>query len=206
MNTCRGQILEICHLSPVSRHGTLLFNKEVNMIKEEKEKIINELAESLSKSSIVIATEYRGLTAKEMVQLRKQLRALGIDYKVAKNTLTRFAAEKSGHANLNELLSGPLALAFGYDDVIKPAKALNDYIRIAGQNLKVKGGLLGNKLLTPEDISSLAIIPSREFLIARLLGQLMAPIQSLHYLLGSPISGFARVLKARAQQLGDNPS
>ena len=98
------------------------------MIKEEKGKIIDELAENLSKSSIVIATEYRGITAKEMVQLRKQLREKGIDYKVTKNTLTKFAADKTGKSKLDDMLSGPLALAIGYDDVVKPAKTLSDYI------------------------------------------------------------------------------
>jgi large subunit ribosomal protein L10 len=171
------------------------------MIKEEKSKIINELAESLSKSSIVIATEYRGISAKEMVQLRKQLREKGIDYKVTKNTLTRFAANKTGKENLNDMLSGPLALAIGYDDVVKPAKTLSDYIRTSGSNLKIRGGLLGDKLLTPQDIANLASIPPKEVLLARLVGQLFAPIQSLHYVLSSPLRGLVYTLNARAKQL-----
>jgi large subunit ribosomal protein L10 len=171
------------------------------MIKEEKSKIINELAESLSKSSIVIATEYRGITAKEMVQLRKQLREKGIDYKVTKNTLTKFAADKTGKEKLNDMLSGPLALAIGYDDVVKPAKTISDYIRTSGSSLKIRGGLLGDKLLTPQDIANLASIPPKEVLLSRLVGQLFAPIQSLHYLLSSPLRGLVYTLNARAKQL-----
>ena len=171
------------------------------MIKEEKSKIINELAESLSKSSIVIATEYRGIPAKEMVHLRKQLREKGIDYKVTKNTLTRFAADKTGKEKLNDMLSGPLALAIGYDDVVKPAKTLSDYIRTSGSNLKIRGGLLGDKLLTPQDIANLASIPPKEVLLARLVGQLFAPIQSLHYVLSSPLRGLVYALNARAKQM-----
>jgi len=127
--------------------------------KHEKEQLIKELADNLSKSTIVITTDYRGLTAKDMVQLRRKLRESGIEYKVAKNTLTRFAAEKTGQTHLNDLLSGPMAIAFGYDDEIKPAKILNDFIKSTGSNLKITGGLLGDKRLTPDDISNLASIP-----------------------------------------------
>jgi large subunit ribosomal protein L10 len=172
--------------------------------KHEKEQVINELAESLSKSTIVIATDYRGLTAKDMVLLRRKLREAGIDYKVAKNTLTKFAAEKTGRTQLNDLLSGPLAIAFGYDDEIKPAKVLNDFIKSSGSNLKITGGLLGDKMLTMADITYLASIPPKEVLIAKLVGQLAAPLQTLHYVLSSPIRGLLYTLQARVKQLEGN--
>jgi large subunit ribosomal protein L10 len=172
--------------------------------KHEKEQVINELAESLSKSTIVIATDYRGLTAKDMVLLRRKLREAGIDYKVAKNTLTKFAAEKTGRTQLNDLLSGPLAIAFGYDDEIKPAKVLNDFIKSSGSNLKITGGLLGDKMLTMADITYLASIPPKEVLIAKLVGQLAAPLQTLHYVLSSPIRELLYTLQARVKQLEGN--
>lgn len=172
--------------------------------KQEKEKLINELADNLSKSTIVIATDYRGLTAKDMVQLRRQLRAQGIEYKVAKNTLTRFAAEKTGHSQFNEILTGPLALAFGYDDVTKPAKVLSDYIRVSGSNMQIKGGMLGTKMLTALEIASLATIPSREVLLSRLVGQLAAPIQSFHTVVSAPIRGLLYVLQARTEQMQES--
>jgi large subunit ribosomal protein L10 len=171
------------------------------MIKQEKEKVINELSDSLSKSTIVIATEYRGITAKEMVNLRRQLRALGIDYRVSKNTLAKFAAEKTGKGKLGEILTGPLALALGYDDVVKPAKALSDYIRTTGSALRIKGGILGDKMLTAQEIAALANIPSREILLGRLVSHLFSPLQSLHFLLSSPMRGLVYVLKAREEQL-----
>ena len=93
------------------------------MLKEKKAQLINELADSLAKSTIIIATDFRGLPANEMVKLRHQLTELGIVYKVAKNTFTRFAAEKAGKKQLETLLSGPLAIVFGFDDAVKPAKA-----------------------------------------------------------------------------------
>jgi large subunit ribosomal protein L10 len=169
--------------------------------KHEKEQVINDLAESLSKSTIIITTDYRGLTAKDMVQLRRHLREAAIDYKIAKNTLTKFAAEKTGHTQLSDLLSGPMAIAFGYDDEVKPAKILNDFIKSSGSSLKITGGLLGDKMLTPADVTYLASIPPKEILIGQLVSQLAAPLQTLHYLLSSPVRGLLYTLQARIQQL-----
>jgi large subunit ribosomal protein L10 len=171
------------------------------MLKQKKEQMIEELTGNLSRCSIAIATDYRGLTAKEMVQLRRRLTAVGIEYKVIKNTLTRFAADRAGKQQLEPLLTGPVAIAVGYDDVIKPAQVLREHIRTAGSVLQIKGGILGDKLLTPEDIISLATLPSREVLIARLMGQLQAPIQALHDVLSAPLRGFLNVVQARAKQL-----
>jgi large subunit ribosomal protein L10 len=167
--------------------------------KDDKEKLIAALADKLSRSTIVIATDYRGLNSKDMGALRRQLRAAGVEYHVAKNTLTKFAADKTDNSGLDELLSGPLALAFGYDDVVKPAKVLNDFIKSSGANLRIKGGMLDKKLLKPAEVVSLANTPSREVLLSRLLGQLNAPIQGLHTLLSSPLRGLAYALNAIAQ-------
>ena len=171
------------------------------MLKQKKEQLIDELTNSLSRCTIAVATDYRGLTAKEMVQLRRRFTSMGIEYRVIKNTLTRFAAEKAGKKQLEPLLSGPVAIAFGYDDVVKPAQVLREHIRSAGSVLQIKGGILGDKLLTPEDIINLATMPSREVLIARLMGQLQAPIQALHNVLSAPLQSFLYVVQARAKQL-----
>jgi large subunit ribosomal protein L10 len=171
------------------------------MLKQKKEQMIDELTNSLSRCTIAVATDYRGLTAKEMVQLRRRLSTVGIEYRVIKNTLTRFAAEKAGKKQLELLLNGPVAIAFGYDDVLKPAQILREHIRAAGSALQIKGGILGDKLLTPEDITSLATMPSREVLIARLMGQLQAPLQALHNVLSAPMRGFLNVMQARVKQL-----
>jgi large subunit ribosomal protein L10 len=171
------------------------------MLKQKKEQLIDELTNSLSRCTIAVATDYRGLTAKEMVQLRRRLTTMGIEYRVIKNTLTRFAAEKAGKKQLEPLLSGPVAIAFGYDDVVKPAQVLREHIRSAGSVLQIKGGILGDKLLTPEDIVNLATMPSKEVLIARLMGQLQAPVQALHNVLSAPLRGFMYVMQARGKQL-----
>ncbi len=171
------------------------------MLRERKDQIINEIADSLSRCSIAIATDYRGLSAKEMVHLRRRLTELDIEYRVVKNTLTRFAAEKAGRTELQGLLAGPVAIAFGYDDVVKPARALSEHIRLFGSVLQVKGGLLGDRLLTAEDVSTIAAIPSRDVLICQLVGQLGAPLQTLHNVLTAPLRGFLNVIRARIQRV-----
>ena len=171
------------------------------MLKEKKGQMIDELASSLSRCTIAVATDYRGLTAKEMVQLRRRLTESGIDYRVIKNTLTRFAAEKAGKKQLEALLTGPVAIAFGYDEVVKPAQVLREHIRSAGSMLQIKGGILGDRLLTAEDVASLATIPPREILISRLLGQLQAPLQGLHNVLSAPMCGLLNVMQARSKQV-----
>ncbi len=171
------------------------------MIRKQKEAVINELAGNLSKCVVAVATDYRGLTAKEMVQLRKQLHQQGVEYKVVKNTLMRFAAEKAGMKGLDEFLTGPMAIALSYDDAVKPAKILVEHIKSANSVLKVKGGVLGAKVLTPADVISLAATPSKEVLISQLLGRLKSPVYSLHFVLSSPLRGLVGVLQARAKQL-----
>ena len=185
----------------VVAQGLLVFLRGVTMLRERKEQIINELADSLSRCTIVIATDYRGLSVREMVQLRRRLTDLGVDYRVVKNTLTRFAAERADKKQLETLLSGPLAIAFGYDDVVKPARALSEHIRSLGSVLQIKGGLLGDRLLNPEEISALAAIPSRDVLISQLMGQLRVPLQILHNVLNAPLQGFLNVIQARIQQV-----
>ncbi|MDD5312692.1 MAG: 50S ribosomal protein L10 [Dehalococcoidia bacterium] len=169
--------------------------------REQKEELIKELAENLGKCQVAIATDYRGITAKEMVLLRRHLHEQGVDYQVIKNTLARFAAEKAGKKGLEEFLTGPLALAISYDDVIKPAKILSDHIRTATSVLKIKGGILGDRVLTAADIASLAATPSREVLLAQLIGRMKSPIYSLHFVLSAPLRGLVGALQARARQM-----
>jgi len=171
------------------------------MLKEKKGQMIDELASRLSRCTIAVATDYRGLTAKEMVQLRRRLTELGVEYRVIKNTLTRFAAEKAGKKQLEALLTGPVAIAFGYDDVIKPAQVLREHIRSVGSVLQIKGGILGDRLLTAEDVANLAILPSKDVLLARLVGQLNAPLQALHNVLSAPLRGLLNVMQARIKQV-----
>jgi len=169
------------------------------MLREKKAQIVSNLADDLSRTTIVIATDYRGLLAKQMAELRNALAKAGVGYHVVKNTLAYRAADQIGKPQLRDIIEGPVALAFGYDDVVNVAKALNQYIKSTTLPLEIKGGLLGDRVLPPEEVLKLASLPPREVLIARLLGQLQAPVGSLHNLLNFPLRGLLNVLQSRAQ-------
>ena len=171
------------------------------MTREKKALTIDELQETFSSCNIGILTDYRGLTAAEIMGLRRRLRESKIEYKVVKNTLARFAAERAGNDELTGLFQGPVAIAFGYEGVIEPAKVLADYIRSTKTALSIKGGFLADRVLTTEDVMTLSTLPPREVLLARLLGGMQAPISILVNQLAAPIRGIMGVLQARIQQL-----
>lgn len=172
------------------------------MTTKKKPQIVDQLAELLSRSKFVIATDYRGLTVAEMSELRHQLRNIGTEYHVVKNRLAKFAAENAGKQELSQLLTGPTALAFGHEDIPQLAKALIDYIRISKTTLTIKGGLIDGQLIGSEEVKSLATLPSIEVMRAKLLGMLLGPIFSLQNVLSANLRGLNSVLNARIQQLG----
>lgn len=169
------------------------------MLREKKMRIVSELADDLSRSTIVIATNYQGLLAKQMAELRNALAKAGISYHVVKNTLVYRAADEAGKPQLMNIIEGPVALAFGYDDIVNTAKVLNQYIKSAALSLQIKGGLLGGRILLPEEVLSLANLPSKEVLISKLIGQLQVPMRTLHNICNSPLQGLLNVLQGRIQ-------
>jgi large subunit ribosomal protein L10 len=169
--------------------------------KEKKQERISQLADKLSQSSIVIATDYRGLSVGEITALRRQLQQQGTDYRVVKNTLTSLAAEKAEKRELSPFLKGPTALAFGYGDVVQLAKTLIDYQRSTKTTLSIKGGLLEGRVLSGNEIVTLSALPSREALIAKLMGTLYGPIHSLLYVLSAETRQLLALLQARINQL-----
>jgi len=169
--------------------------------REKKAQIIDRLQEAFSNSRIGILTDYRGISAQEMFTLRRGLRESGIEYKVVKNTLARFAAERAGKEELISLFEGPIAIAFGYGDITQPAKALANYIDTSKVSLSIKGGFLSDRLLTAEDVKTLSRLPSREILIGKVLGGMQIPIVALVSYLTTPIRGVIGVLQARIQQM-----
>jgi len=171
------------------------------MPREEKVKVVEELSQLLSECSIGILTDYRGLTTAEMTDLRRSLRSSEIKYRVVKNTLARFAAEKAGKSDLVGYFEGPVAIAFGYGDIVLPAKALADYIKAQKSMLTIKGGFTGDRLFTPADIENLASLPSTEILLAKIVAGIQSPIYRLVNSLSSPLRGLVGVLQARAKQL-----
>jgi large subunit ribosomal protein L10 len=176
-------------------------NLEVSMRREEKKEAVKELAEKLSRCSVAITTDYRGLSVAEMTELRRQLRQGGIEYRVIKNTLARFAAEQAGKEGLTTIIDGPTAIAFGYGDITAPAKALLDYTRSSRGALKVRGGLLDQRVLSASEVTTLATLPPKEELVAKLLAGMQGAIFSLVRVLNATIAGFLGVLNARIEQL-----
>jgi large subunit ribosomal protein L10 len=171
---------------------------------EKKSKKVEELRETFAKSNIVILTDYRGLTTLELTSLRRKLRETGTEYKVVKNTLARLAAAKAGKEALVKSLAGPIAIAFGQGDIIAPVRALTGYINDTKSNLTIKGGFLATKLITAEEVITLATLPPREILLARVLGQMQSPLARLLGSLTAPMRGVIGALQSRIKQLEGN--
>ncbi|HWJ79844.1 MAG TPA: 50S ribosomal protein L10 [Niallia sp.] len=145
---------------------------------EQKQQIVSDIAEKFKASKSTIVVDYRGLTVSEVTELRKQLREAGIEFKVFKNSLTRRAAESVELTGLNESLTGPNAIAFSNEDVVAPAKILNDFAK-KHEALEIKAGVIEGNLATVEEVKALAELPSREGLLSMLLSVLQAPIRNL---------------------------
>ncbi len=174
--------------------------KKGQIVREKKAREVDELTGLLSRSNLVVLADYRGLTVSDMAGLRRKLRDQGIEFKVAKNTLTTFAAEKAGKGDLKAGLTGPTAIAFVTADEAAGAKALSDFER-GSKVFKIKGGLLGTRPLTAADLGQLATMPPREVMLAQVVAGFQSPIASLVGTLGGVISGFVGTLEARRRQL-----
>jgi large subunit ribosomal protein L10 len=172
------------------------------MLKKDKERIVAELAERLRDAQSLIVTDYRGLSVKEIDDLRTKLLEHGVRYTVVKNTLTRLAAEKAEAKELLELLDGPTAIAF-LDESADPAaaaKVLNE-VAGAGKILVIRGGLLEGRTITEADVKSLASLPPTDVLRAQLAGALAAPLATIVGLFTAPLRDLVGVLDARIKQL-----
>ena len=167
---------------------------------EKKAKVVEELQQTMAKSTVIILSDYRGVTAPQLTSLRRKLRASNSEIKVVKNTLARLAAKKSGKEPLVKALDGPTAITFGYGDVAAPVKVLIA-AQAEAEAFTIKGGLLGDTVYPKEQIVTLATLPSREVLVARVLGQMNAPVTRLVGVLASPMRGIMGVLQARIKQL-----
>lgn len=168
------------------------------MVKPEKEDLVQDIRRRLTSFQVAVLTEYRGLTANEMADLRRGLREAGIDFKIFKNTLARIAAKECNLEELEEFLTGPTAIAFGFDNPEAAAKIVASFSR-EHEALKIKGGILSGEVIPATTIKTLASLPSREELLAKLAGSLNAPIYRLVNVLSSPIRGFVNILNQIAQ-------
>lgn len=167
--------------------------------REEKVAVVAEVAERLRSADAVIVTEYRGMKVGQLANLRRQLRDVGGEYTVYKNTLSRLGAEQAGMPQLSEVLVGPTGITFVQGDVAAAAKALRDAAK-ANPLLVLKGGVIGGKLISASDVEALADLPSREVLLARMAGALQAPLVKTAGLLQALPRNFAYGLKALIDQ------
>lgn len=171
------------------------------MSKEKKARIIEDLQETFTRCSIGILTDYRGLVTSEITTLRRSIQGSGGEYRIVKNTLARFAAERAGFDDLAGSFEGPVAIAFGYDDIAAPAKIIAGYIKESQAELSIKGGFLGDRFLTADEVMTLSTLPPREIMLGRVVGGMKSPISALLNCLSSPLRGLTGVLQARIQQL-----
>lgn len=160
----------------------------MNKNRELKVAKVSEIKEKLEKAQSVVLASYQGLTVEQDTQLRKNLREAGVEYKVYKNTLVTLAAKELGYEGIVEYLEGPISVAFSYEDATAGARILNNFAK-ENTKLELRAGIVEGEIFDSEKVKQLASIPSKEVLIAKLLGSLNAPV-----------SNFARVIKAIAEK------
>ena len=155
----------------------------------------------MEECTVAISTDYTGLSVSAMTELRRSLREKNVQFRIVKNTLAYRAADAAGRPAFKEIVDGPTAFAFSNGEPVDPAKALVDFIRTTRSPLKIRGGILGDRVLTLEEVNNLATLPSKEELIARLMGQLNAPAAGFVYVLNANIAGLARLLQRHVENL-----
>ena len=165
-----------------------------------KQESVTRISDLLRRATSAVVTDYRGLTVKQIEDLRRRLRAEGVDYVVVKNTLARRAATEAGVGEFGRVLVGPVGLAVGYGDLSTPARILADYYR-ANRVLPMVAGLAEGQVLDQAAVRTLADLPSREVLLGQLAGTLLSPMTTLAGSLNSVLSNFAATLDAYRRQL-----
>lgn len=171
------------------------------LTRKEKDKLIERYMELLRDSQGVILADYRGLTVKEMQDLRRRVREVGGHVQVVKNTLFRIALERLERPVPTDLLVGPTVVGFGIKDIPPVAKAFVDYAKEVDR-LKIKGGMMDSRILSVADVETLAKLPPMEELRAQIVGAIQAPMVNLLGVITAPLREIAYILQARAEQGG----
>jgi large subunit ribosomal protein L10 len=169
------------------------------MATAQKESIVDEIKQRLTAAAGIIMADYRGLTVKEMQELRSKVRGSGGDLKIYKNRLTQIALRELAMPDLDQYLEGPTAIVFVSEDPVAPAKTLQDFAK-AHQALELKGGLVQNQVVDAASVKAIAMLPSREELVAKVMGLLLSPIRGFMGMANAPASAFVRVVQAVADQ------
>lgn len=166
---------------------------------EQKAPVVQAIREKIEASQSLVLTDYRGLNVSEVTELRVKLREAGVEFKVLKNTLTKRAAAEVGLEGLDPYLEGPTAIAFGMSDAVAPAKVLSEFAK-AHKNLEIKAGVVDGKVIDVDGVKALADLPSREVLLAQVLGGMQTPMYGFAGSLAGVLRKFAYALNAIKEQ------
>ena len=166
---------------------------------EEKKQVVEDIKQKLESATLVVCTDYRGLNVQQVTELRNKLRVPGVEYRVLKNTMFRFALQQAGYEDIASQIEGPTAVVFSNDDPIGPAQTLNDFAK-TNKQLEIKLGMLDGKLLSLEEIKQLAGLPPREVLLGQVVGTMQAPITSFVRVLNANLTGLVRALDGIREQ------
>mgnify|MGYP000907434935 CR=1 FL=1 len=167
----------------------------------EKQATVAEIREKLEKAKGAVLADYRGLNVADATKLRRALREAGVEFRVLKNTMTRIAAQEAGIQGLDSYLEGPTAVAFGFTDLVAPAKVLSQFAK-ENKNLVIKAGIVEGKVVNGEGVKALADLPPKEVLIAKMLGSMQAPLAGLVNVLQGNIRNLVYTLEAVRKQKG----
>ena len=167
-----------------------------------KEATVAELREALAGATTMIVSEYRGLTVKEIAEIRRALRKQDVTYRVVKNRLMRIAAADSVGDALSPLLTGPTAIAFGTDEAAT-AKAVIDATRPYNRVVRITGGVLGDRAIDADAVTRLAALPTREVLLAQAIGAVTGPLAATAGLIEAPLRETAALIQALIERGGD---
>jgi len=185
--------------APVDRTGRIFHLPKAR--KEQKVEQVELLTEKLKNAKVAVLTDYRGLKVSQIQELRGKLKGGGVEYRVVKNTLARRAAEAAGYPALQSEIKGPVAIAFGYEDLGVPSKLINEFVRATRLKLDVVGGLVEGRVFSSDQIKQLADLPSRETLIAQLMGTLQSPVAQLVGIIQTPLQQLMGTLNAYKTKL-----
>ncbi len=157
--------------------------------------MVTELHDKFVRATGLIFTDYKGLTVEEIYQLRKQLRGASLEYKVVKNTLAKRASDGTPVEVVKEAFTGPVGIAIGYDEPVSLAKKVLEFVK-SNEKLKIKGGIIEGKPCKVEDIKAISELPSREVLLAMLIGAMQSPLSKLAAALNATVTQFAYAMEA----------
>jgi len=162
---------------------------------------VQDIKGRIERSTIAMTTRYSGISVNQMIELRRAMKAGGVDFTIVKNTLLSLAADEAQKPQLKEIVDGPTAIALGYDDPVEAAKAMADFIRTGG-TLAIIGAVMGDDApMSSSEFTRLAALPPKPILLAMLLGQLQSPIARMVTVMNGPLQSMGNVLAARVRQL-----